>query len=116
MTDSFSEPDAEQPPVEQAVERAAALDDYLGGFADSVHPDDTPSDSVPGAGSIEEVWRGPELQRALTLRHRIATAPHSPNEFRANQTVRNVPAFYEAFGVEETDGLWLPEAERVSIW
>ncbi|KUG51211.1 peptidase M13 [Kocuria rosea subsp. polaris] len=60
------------------------------------------------------VWQ--QKSRDEALRHRIATDPHSPNEFRANQTVRNVPAFYEAFGVVESDALWLPEVERVSIW
>ena len=60
------------------------------------------------------VWQSRTRDEAL--RHRIATDPHSPNEFRANQVVRNVPAFYEAFGVAESDALWLPEAERVSIW
>ena len=60
------------------------------------------------------VWQ--QKSRDEALRHRIATDPHSPNEFRANQTVRNVPAFYEAFGVQETDALWLPEVERVRIW
>jgi putative endopeptidase len=60
------------------------------------------------------VWQ--QKSRDEALRHRIATDPHSPNEFRANQVVRNVPAFYEAFGVRETDALWLPEVERVRIW
>ena len=60
------------------------------------------------------VWQ--QKSRDEALRHRIATDPHSPNEFRANQVVRNVPAFYEAFGVVESDALWLPEVERVSIW
>ncbi|MFF0989764.1 M13 family metallopeptidase [Kocuria nitroreducens] len=60
------------------------------------------------------VWQ--QKSRDEALRHRIATDPHSPNEFRANQVVRNVPAFYEAFGVAESDALWLPEVERVSIW
>ncbi len=45
----------------------------------------------------------------------IAIDPHSPAEFRAN-VVRNVDAFYEAFGVTQGDGLWLPEDERVRIW
>ncbi|MFF0902166.1 UNVERIFIED_CONTAM: M13-type metalloendopeptidase [Kocuria sp. CPCC 205316] len=60
------------------------------------------------------VWQ--QKSRDEALRHRIATDPHSPNEFRANQVVRNVPAFYEAFEVVESDALWLPEVERVSIW
>jgi putative endopeptidase len=30
--------------------------------------------------------------------------------------IRNMPEFYEAFGVEEGDGLYLPPEERVKIW
>jgi len=47
---------------------------------------------------------------------RLATDPHSPSEFRVNGIVRNLDAWYEAFGVAEGDGLWLSPAERVSIW
>ena len=46
----------------------------------------------------------------------LAIDPHSPSEFRCNQIVRNIPAFYEAFGVAEGDRLWLAEPERVAIW
>ncbi len=33
-----------------------------------------------------------------------------------NQVVRNVDAFYAAFGVSPQDEAWLDEDERVSIW
>ena len=46
----------------------------------------------------------------------ISIDPHSPNEFRCNQIVRNIDQFYSAFDVTEADALWLPEAERVTIW
>jgi putative endopeptidase len=46
----------------------------------------------------------------------LAIDPHSPNEFRCNQIVRNIQAFYDTFGVTETDRLWLDPAERVTIW
>ncbi|MFD1715179.1 M13 family metallopeptidase [Amnibacterium flavum] len=46
----------------------------------------------------------------------LAIDPHSPSEFRANQIVRNLDPFYEAFGVTESDALWLPEDSRVTIW
>ncbi len=46
----------------------------------------------------------------------IAIDPHSPNEFRCNQIVRNIDAFYETFGVTEADQLWLDPEERVTIW
>jgi putative endopeptidase len=46
----------------------------------------------------------------------LSIDPHSPNEFRCNQIVRNIDEFYAAFDVAEGDQLWLPEAERVTIW
>jgi putative endopeptidase len=46
----------------------------------------------------------------------LSIDPHSPNEFRCNQIVRNIDQFYAAFEVKEADELWLPEAERVTIW
>lgn len=46
----------------------------------------------------------------------IAIDPHSPSEFRCNQIVRNIPAFYQAFGVSDADELWLADSQRVSIW
>ncbi|KJL30390.1 M13 family metallopeptidase [Microbacterium oxydans] len=64
--------------------------------------------------SWAQVWqqkgREAETLRLLTI------DPHSPNEFRCNQIVRNIDAFYEAFEVGEKDALWLPEDERVTIW
>ncbi|MEN2741299.1 M13-type metalloendopeptidase [Microbacterium sp. X-17] len=46
----------------------------------------------------------------------LAIDPHSPNEFRCNQIVRNIDAFYETFGVADGDKLWLAPEERVTIW
>ena len=59
-------------------------------------------------------WRG--KIRPEALRREIATDPHSPNEFRANQVVRNMDAFYTAFDVKSGDGLYLEPEDRVSIW
>jgi putative endopeptidase len=47
---------------------------------------------------------------------RLATDPHSPPEFRCNQIVRNIDAFYKAFELTPEDKLWLDEKQRVSIW
>jgi len=47
---------------------------------------------------------------------RLATDPHSPDEFRCNGVVRNLDAFHAAFDVRPDDGLYLPPEERVSIW
>ncbi|MDH6235508.1 M13-type metalloendopeptidase [Cryobacterium sp. CG_9.6] len=46
----------------------------------------------------------------------LSIDPHSPNEFRCNQIVRNLEPFYAAFGVTEADALWLAPEERVTIW
>jgi len=61
-----------------------------------------------------QVWRG--QYRDETLRLQIGTDPHSPSMYRANGPVRNVPEWYEAFGIEETDSMYLPPEKRVKIW
>jgi putative endopeptidase len=52
-------------------------------------------------------------EEALRL---LSIDPHSPNEFRCNQIVRNIDAFYDAFAVGPDDALWLAPDERVTIW
>ena len=61
-----------------------------------------------------QVWRG--QYRDETLRLQIGTDPHSPSMYRANGPVRNVTEWYEAFGVEPGDALYLPPEDRVKIW
>ena len=46
----------------------------------------------------------------------LSIDPHSPNEFRCNQIVRNIDEFYDTFGVTASDALWLDKAKRVTIW
>lgn len=50
------------------------------------------------------------------VRRLISIDPHSPNEFRCNQIVRNIDEFYETFEVTEQDALWLDPKDRVTIW
>ncbi|MET4143710.1 M13-type metalloendopeptidase [Arthrobacter sp. UYCo732] len=59
-------------------------------------------------------WR--QVIRAEEAIRRLATDPHSPNEFRTNAIARNLDAFHEAFGVTDQDGMWMPQDSRVSIW
>jgi putative endopeptidase len=61
-----------------------------------------------------QAWCG--KVRPEEMRRRISMDPHSPEEFRANQIVRNFDAFYEAFNVTEGDKLYLSPSERVYIW
>jgi putative endopeptidase len=52
-------------------------------------------------------------EEALRL---LSIDPHSPNEFRCNQIVRNIDAFYSTFEVTTSDALWLDPEDRVTIW
>ena len=81
-------------------------------------PDTEPIDGFTPAQRLFVSWAyvWQEKSRDEALKTRIATDPHSPAEFRAAQTPRNVDAFYEAFDVQESDEMWLPQEERVAIW
>lgn len=59
-------------------------------------------------------WR--QVIRTEEAIRRLATDPHSPNEFRTNAIARNLDSFHAAFGVSEEDEMWMPPEERVSIW
>lgn len=61
-----------------------------------------------------QVWR--RLYREDNLISRLTTDPHSPSQYRTNGVVRNLDAWYEAFGVTEDNALYLPPEERVKIW
>jgi len=57
-----------------------------------------------------------QIAREQQLRNQVMTGPHSPARYRINGVVRNMDAWYEAFNVTEDDALYLPPAERVTIW
>ena len=61
-----------------------------------------------------QVWRGKQREQEMIVR--VKTDPHSPNEFRANGTLRNQSAFYSTFDVKEGDKMYLPPEQRVKIW
>ncbi len=61
-----------------------------------------------------QVWR--TKSRAAEAIRRLAVDPHSPPEFRCNGVVRNIDAFYDAFGVTDSDALFLDKQSRVRIW
>jgi len=95
-----------------------ALKAYALSLAASDAPGGPEQDGLTGVQRLLLSWatvwrqkgRDAETIRLLTI------DPHSPNEFRCNQIVRNVDAFYTAFGVTESDALWLDPAARVTIW
>ena len=64
--------------------------------------------------AFAQVWRGKIREEALV--RQLTSDPHSPVLYRLNGVVRNVNAWYDAFGVTEDDAMYLPPDERVSIW
>jgi putative endopeptidase len=75
-------------------------------------------DGLTGAQRFFSAWATCWRQkiRPEEAARRLTVDPHSPNEFRCNQVVRNLDEFHEAFGVRPGDALWLDPAERVRIW
>ncbi|MBX7514232.1 M13 family metallopeptidase [Qipengyuania sp. GH38] len=61
-----------------------------------------------------QIWRG--MEREESLRNRVMTANHPPGEFRLNNAVRHLDAWYDAFDVSPQDDLYLPPEERIKIW
>ena len=53
--------------------------------------------------------------RPETLRRIVLTNEHAPEQFRA-QSVRNIDAWYQAFGVQPGQKLYLAPDRRVKIW
>jgi putative endopeptidase len=61
-----------------------------------------------------QAWAGkarPEEIRRLTT-----SDPHSFRSFRVNGVVRNIDAWYVAFGVKRGDRLWIAPEERARVW
>ncbi|WP_404482113.1 M13 family metallopeptidase [Novosphingobium sp. BL-52-GroH] len=58
-------------------------------------------------------WASKDREGAL--RRQVIGNAHAPGQYRA-LTVRNVDAWYEAFGVKPGDALYLPPEKRVRLW
>ncbi|MBC6980218.1 M13 family metallopeptidase [Caulobacter sp. 17J80-11] len=61
-----------------------------------------------------QVWRSKSRDDAL--KQQVVSDPHSPAEFRVIGPMRNVDAWYQAFGVQEGDKYYVKPEERVRIW
>ncbi len=61
-----------------------------------------------------QAWRGKVRDDAV--RKQVVSDPHSPRQFRVNGPVRNIDAWYAAFGVKAGDALYIPPEKRVRIW
>ncbi|HLK84776.1 MAG TPA: M13-type metalloendopeptidase [Xanthobacteraceae bacterium] len=61
-----------------------------------------------------QVWR--TKSRPDALKQQITSDSHSPARFRVDGPLRNVDAWYDAFGVKPGDKLYLKPEDRVRIW
>ncbi|HEY7851459.1 MAG TPA: M13-type metalloendopeptidase [Caulobacteraceae bacterium] len=61
-----------------------------------------------------QVWRA--AIRDDDQRRRLVIDPHSPAKFRVDGVVRNIDAWYTAFGVKPGDALFVAPDQRVRIW
>jgi putative endopeptidase len=61
-----------------------------------------------------QVWRAKTRDDAL--RRQLVSDPHSPERARVDVPVRNIDAFYDAFGVKSGDPMFVAAGDRVRIW
>ncbi|WP_296596286.1 M13-type metalloendopeptidase [Phenylobacterium sp.] len=61
-----------------------------------------------------QVWRG--KYRDDFMKQILVSDPHSPPVARVDLPMRNIDAFYEAFGIKPGDPMYVPPEQRVRIW
>ena len=61
-----------------------------------------------------QVWRAKAREDALA--NQVATDPHSPARYRTIAPLRNVDAWYEAFGITPDDEMYIAPEDRARIW
>ena len=64
--------------------------------------------------AFAQVWR--EKQRDDALKSQVTTDPHSPGRFRVLGPIRNVQAWYDAFGITPDNPMYIPPEKRAHIW
>ena len=60
------------------------------------------------------VWAGNVTE--AEIRNRTKSDPHSLGRWRVNGALPHIDMWYEAFGVKEGDKMFVPKAERLSLW
>jgi len=59
--------------------------------------------------------RWQKIQTDAALRQQVQSDIHAPGPYRSD-TVRNLDAWYKAFGIRPGDKLYLRREERAGIW
>ena len=60
------------------------------------------------------VWAGNITE--AEIRNRTKSDPHSLGRFRVNGALPHIDMWYDAFGVKEGDKMFVPKAQRLSLW
>jgi putative endopeptidase len=93
---------------------AAAYDGYRASLAGKTAPaQDGFSGDQQFFIAFGQAW-GSKGREAM-LRQHVLTDGHAPDEYRAD-TVRNIDAWYSAFGVKPGEKLYLTPPDRTEIW
>ncbi|WP_374575425.1 M13 family metallopeptidase [Phenylobacterium sp.] len=61
-----------------------------------------------------QVWRG--KYRDDATKRQLVSDPHSPPKYRVDVPVKNIDAWYAAFGVKPGDAMYVKPEDRVRIW
>ncbi|MBO9603228.1 MAG: M13 family metallopeptidase [Novosphingobium sp.] len=64
--------------------------------------------------AFAQVWRG--KQREDAIKQQVASDPHSPRKWRVIGPLRNMDAWYDAFGIGPDSKYYIAPKERVRIW
>ena len=64
--------------------------------------------------AFAQAWRG--KQRVDAIKTQVASDPHSPRRFRVIGPLRNLDAWYDAFGIGPDSKFYIPPEQRVRIW
>ena len=60
------------------------------------------------------VWAGNITE--AEIRNRTKSDPHSLGRWRVNGALPHIDMWYDVFGVKECDKMFIPKAERLSLW
>ncbi len=64
--------------------------------------------------AFAQTWRG--NQRDDAIKTQVASDPHSPRRFRILGPLRNLDAWYAAFGIGPDSKYYIPPEKRVRLW
>lgn len=64
--------------------------------------------------SWSTIWRTKSRDEAI--KNQVKTDPHSPGMYRAYVPLQNIDTFYQAFGIQPNDGMYIEPSKRVKIW